>query len=135
MNSRKISKGAKRRVLLFGSISLISFIYFSYNLISYTSKISKLRIDEKSLIARLDSLKGNEKNLENEIVKLKDPEYIARYARENYQYSKDGEYIIQLEKKDEIKTEETKKKDFTIPFLASVIFASIILIVKKISHI
>ena len=28
--------------------------------------------------------------------KLQDPDYIARYAREKYFYSKDGEYIIKI---------------------------------------
>ena len=28
--------------------------------------------------------------------KLQNPDYIARYAREKYSYSKDGEYVLQI---------------------------------------
>ena len=42
-----------------------------------------------------------------EIQKLKDPDYLARYARENYLYSKDGEYIIKIEEKDKETKEES----------------------------
>ena len=36
-----------------------------------------------------------------DIIELKDKEYIARYAREKYLYSADGEYIIKLPDGDE----------------------------------
>ena len=31
-----------------------------------------------------------------DVDKLQDPDYIARYAREKYLYSKDGEFIIKI---------------------------------------
>ncbi len=41
-------------------------------------------------------MKDEEDKLNSDIKKLKDPEYVARYAREKYMYSKDGELIIRL---------------------------------------
>jgi cell division protein DivIC len=41
-----------------------------------------------------------EEELKDEINKLKDPEYMARYAREKYLYSKDGELIIRIPDED-----------------------------------
>ena len=38
-----------------------------------------------------------EENLKNEINKLQDPEYMARYTREKYFYSADNEIIIKIE--------------------------------------
>lgn len=38
-----------------------------------------------------------EDELKSQINKLQDPEYIARYAREKYLYSKNGEIIIRIE--------------------------------------
>ncbi|NLC48199.1 MAG: septum formation initiator family protein, partial [Tenericutes bacterium] len=38
-----------------------------------------------------------EETLKSEINKLKDPEYMARYAREKYLYSKNDEIIIKIE--------------------------------------
>ena len=46
------------------------------------------------LEARLDELKTIKENKENEIEKLNDPEYVAKFAREKYGYSRDGELVI-----------------------------------------
>ena len=46
-------------------------------------------------------LKEEEKILESDIQKLEDPSYVARYAREKYLYSKDGEIIIRMPDDDE----------------------------------
>ena len=37
-----------------------------------------------------------EASLNSEVIKLQDPDYVARYARERYGYSKDGEKILTL---------------------------------------
>ena len=37
------------------------------------------------------------KNLKEEITRLQDPEYMAKYAREKYLYSKDNEIILKIE--------------------------------------
>ena len=36
--------------------------------------------------------------LELDIRKLEDPDYIAKYVREKYFYSKDGELILRMDK-------------------------------------
>ena len=38
-----------------------------------------------------------EENLKEEITRLQDPEYMAKYAREKYLYSKDNEIILKIE--------------------------------------
>lgn len=43
---------------------------------------------------------------------MKDPDYLARYARENYQYSKNGEIILKIDKKNKTTVEETNNEDF-----------------------
>jgi cell division protein FtsB len=40
---------------------------------------------------------AEEENLKEEINRLQDPEYMAKYAREKYLYSKNGEIIIKIE--------------------------------------
>lgn len=40
---------------------------------------------------------SEEETLKDEINKLQDPEYMARYAREKYLYSKKNEIIIKIE--------------------------------------
>ena len=34
--------------------------------------------------------------LETDVVKLQDPDYVAKYAREKYLYTKDGELVIKI---------------------------------------
>ena len=48
---------------------------------------------------KIVDLKTEEKILEIIVEKMQDPEYIPRYLREKYFYSKDGEYIIRIPEK------------------------------------
>ena len=54
-------------------------------------KKEKVFLEEQIL-----ALQEEEKVLKNDIQKLEDPSYVARYAREKYLYSKEGEYIIRI---------------------------------------
>ncbi len=92
----KISKKTKSHMviafLFFGTI--ISWL--SYNFFSNINQIMKMRDEKKYLQARMIELKEEEEVLKSDIQKLEDPTYIARYAREKYLYSKDGELIIRI---------------------------------------
>jgi len=99
--AKKISKKSKRRLTLLIPISLFTISFFIFTSISYVVKICNLRNQEQELNDKLNRLTEEEQNLSDEIVKLKDPEYIAKYAREKYYYTKDGEYVIKIEEKNE----------------------------------
>lgn len=43
-----------------------------------------------------NQLMNKEDELNDEVNKLQDPEYVAKYAREKYLYTKDGELIIDV---------------------------------------
>ena len=59
------------------------------------------KYNEASLLEeKLADLKDNEEKLESEINRLQDPEYLARYAREKYFYSKENELIIRIPDKE-----------------------------------
>ena len=60
-----------------------------------------MKEQKKELEDRIAFLKEEEKVLESDIQKLEDPSYVARYAREKYLYSKDGEIIIRMPDDDE----------------------------------
>ena len=96
MAKRKSNKKAKRRILVF-------FIFFgaiigslSYSFFTNVEKIIEIKKDKSGLNTKLADLQEEEKVLNSDIKKLQDPEYVARYAREKYLYSKDGELIIRL---------------------------------------
>ena len=52
--------------------------------------------EKKELDKQLTLLKEKEESLKVDAKKLQNPDYIARYAREKYQYSKEGEFILQI---------------------------------------
>ncbi len=94
---RKISQKTKFRVtfLLLGFI--ISSVLFVSSIFSYATQIIRTKQEIKELnLAYTESLE-QEDILNDEINKLKDPEYLAKYAREKYLYSKDDEIIIKIE--------------------------------------
>lgn len=98
---KKISKKSKRRLTLLVPISLSVIAFFVVTLINYTFNIINLKNQENELKEKLITLGLEEENLSLEIIKLKDPDYIAKYAREKYYYTKDGEYVIKIEEKDD----------------------------------
>ena len=57
--------------------------------------------EASELELQLADLKDNEEKLESEINRLQDPEYLARYAREKYFYSKENELIIRIPEKED----------------------------------
>lgn len=52
--------------------------------------------EKKDFEKELVELKDKEEELKATVTKLQDPDYVARYAREKYLYSKDGEIIIRI---------------------------------------
>ena len=58
-------------------------------------------IEKGELKKELASLKDKEEELTSDVNKLQDSDYIARYAREKYYYSKDGELILKIPLDDE----------------------------------
>lgn len=94
--TRRISKKAKRRVLLISviTITLISLIFVNLFLV-WNQLLIKSK-EKKFYTEQLEKLKEEEAYLKVEVEKLQDPDYVARYAREQYLYSKDGELNIRI---------------------------------------
>ncbi len=57
----------------------------------YSNKRQTAELDKK-----YNELLEEEASLSSEVVKLQDPDYQARYAREKYLYTKDGEKILTI---------------------------------------
>ena len=93
---RKVNKGAKRRMFLFFSIFLLLLGYVSYSSFCYWKQILINKRETKQLELRYLELLENREVLEKDVIKLQDPDYVAKYAREKYLYSKDGELIIKI---------------------------------------
>lgn len=107
---KKIPKISKRRLIVFGTASLFIIFYFLFSVGFYSYKIYNLKTEEKTLEKNLENLEKEERNLSSEMDKLKDEDYLAKYARETFSYSKDDEIIIQ---KFENKTKEQENNSTT----------------------
>lgn len=106
MSKKKIPKRSKKRLIIFGIPCVAIIIYFIVQLGFYAYNIYNLNKELSHKKKEYTELKKDEKELRTEIDRLQDPDYIARYARENYSYSKNGEYIIKLNEEDEEKKED-----------------------------
>ena len=68
-------------------------------MINNLKQINDISNEKKSLKEEKISLKEKQATLMADIEKLSDPEYIAKYAREKYFYSKNGEIILRMNDK------------------------------------
>ena len=85
----KRTKKDKRRILLGTLVILIMICYLSFFVYRYWNQILANNNEKKIL--------KEEDELNNEITKMQDSEYAAKYAREKYGYSKDNEVIIKFD--------------------------------------
>ncbi len=92
---KKKLKPRKRAIFLaLSSFAIIVAVTFSIG--KYWIEILEKYQEKQDLEKELLALKEKEEELQVDANKLQNPEYMARYAREKYLYSKDGEYILQI---------------------------------------
>ncbi len=96
MAKRKKVKKKAKRIATFGMLSIILVITICLTLFSVIIEIVDKYQEKNQLSTELIALQEQEKELETDVKKLEDPEYLARYAREKYFYSKDGELILRI---------------------------------------
>ena len=89
-------KKTKRRLLVYSLFILVAISYIAVFGIDQWGKILNNRKETKELEQKYQSLLEKEEELNFEVTKLQDDEYVAKYAREKYMYSKEGEYIIKI---------------------------------------
>ena len=85
-----------KRFLTLGLLSLSIIFVVSFTIGKYWIEIYDKYQEKQELEKTLKELKEKEEILKADATKLQDPDYIARYAREKYLYSKDGEIILQI---------------------------------------
>ena len=75
--------------LVLGFLLIQTVVKTAYELYTKSNEKRKFQVE-------LAELKDKEDELKGQVNKLQDPDYIARYAREKYLYSKAGEIIIRI---------------------------------------
>ena len=126
--ARKTTAQVKRRLVLTVPITLAIILATTFTSVLELKKIRSYEKEKKTLTLELEKLKEDAESLNLEINRLNSPEYIARYAREKFLYTKDGEKLIIVE-------ESNKEIDYLTYILigvGSLLFITIVhIIVKK----
>ncbi len=96
---RKKKKASAHKIRMFFAFLIFGGIIatLGYNLFCNLVTIKEMNIEKKELKNKMADLAKEKKILETDIMKLEDPNYIAKYVREKYFYSKDGELILRIE--------------------------------------
>ena len=130
------TKQYRRRLTVFGGVSCVVILLFLYHLISYISLVNSLTKEQQELQNKLEELRRDNVVLKEEIEKLKNPDYLAKYARENFLYSRDGEYIIRIDENDNIVVEmnedELKYRQVMVIILGVLVISLIIYLAIRI---
>lgn len=136
MAKMKISKKSKRRLIIFGIPSVIAIVYFLVTFVGYMYNFISLHQEEAKLQSELTALQEQKANLKIEIQKLNDPEYVARYAKEKYLYSKDGEYVLKIDTNEKQEEESIHKNNSKIFIIGGVcvLFLGIMILIKRKSN-
>lgn len=80
-------------------ILLLMIVVAGVSVSGYFVQIYQKMNEKKSLEVKIKDLKEKQEILQAEVFKLQDSDYVGRYAREKYLYSKDGEFIIRMPEK------------------------------------
>ena len=94
-----IIKSLQRKGILIFLLAIVCVVFSG--LIRDWLEIGNNFIQKKNLEKEYQELQVKQEVLEQEVTKLQDEDYVLRYAREKYGYSKDGELIIRINEKNE----------------------------------
>ncbi|MCI2256864.1 septum formation initiator family protein [Domibacillus sp. 8LH] len=96
-----------RRLAAFGVVALIILGTVSSALFSQMGNLNEKKEELAKAKQSLAELKQQQKESEEELVRLQDDEYIAKLARKEYFYSEDGEILFNIPE-DEEKAKDTE---------------------------
>ena len=86
----------KRKLFFITIIFLVLGSVLVKSIFDTSVQIYNKNKEKKEFATMLENLKEKEEELNSIVTKLSNPDYVARYAREKYLYSKDGEIIIRI---------------------------------------
>ena len=92
----KITKKDKRRLMIWLMLILIIGAYLCVFAYRYWTQILENNRQREELELKYQTLLNEERSLNVEVTRLQDPEFVARFARERFLYSREGERIIKI---------------------------------------
>lgn len=93
---KKYTATTKSRIVIVFFVFIVVIATLGYTLFLNLKQVNEIKRGLNSLEKEQLTLLDKEKALEADIKRLSDPLYVARYAREKYFYSKEGELILRI---------------------------------------
>ena len=93
---RKKIRKFRTRMVLFVPVCLSLIVILVVTIGKYWVDIVNKYQENERLSKELVTLKEKELELKIDVENLQDPEYLERYAREKYLFTKDGEIVLKL---------------------------------------
>ncbi len=93
---KRVTKKTKRRLTCLSGIILLLVVMIISSVFKDLCQVVKNKNEIAILTNKYTNLLHDEESLQSEITKLQDSDYVARYAREKYLYSRPNEVIIKL---------------------------------------
>jgi cell division protein FtsB len=99
--SKKVAKSnSTSRIGLLFLVFILMLVVLVATVFGDVQQVIANKKETEALSNRYIELLEEEASLNSQVIKLQDPEYRARYARENQMYTKDGETILIIIDKD-----------------------------------
>lgn len=93
----KRTKKEKKRLIMISCMIVLLITFLVSSVSKDWSTILENNRKIKELTTSYETLLDEEGKLKSEVTKLQDSEYVARYAKEKYMYSSEGETILRME--------------------------------------
>lgn len=91
-----MAKKKKRMGNIYGIVFIIICVFLIYTLIAKVQYIQAEKATYQKLVVQENELKKEKAKLAKEVDSLNDSDYVVRYARSHYIFSKNGEEVIIL---------------------------------------
>lgn len=93
----KKTKKEKKRLFVISTMIVVLLVMLINSVASDWSEIMDNNHQIKQLTDEYNDLMAEEEKLQSDVTKLQDSDYIARYAKEKYLYSQEGDTIIRMD--------------------------------------
>lgn len=91
-----MAKKKRKMGNIYGIVFLIISVFLIYTLIAKVQHIQAEKATYQKLVVQKKELKKEKAKLAKEVDSLNDSDYVVRYARSHYIFSKNGEEVIIL---------------------------------------
>ena len=91
-----MAKKKRRMGNIYGIVFIVISVFLIYTLVAKVQHIQAEQATYQKLVVQKKELKKEKEKLAKEVDSLNDSDYVVRYARSHYIFSKNGEEVIIL---------------------------------------